>query len=212
MASSLNSLVSNRPATDAAVPLTILEAVQFLDAPIADGLNEFHRELAVKRLGMSETVAAQIDRYRRLAWRGRRVDAEEVAALFRLVGRRSDAGLVFADAGRRAGRRAVKSLSGPAALAWRGLPDFARNAFGFALARRAVRLLDAVMQREAGLPSAVIANPPSAAATPAGAGCGFYGSAIAEILRALTTFDGAMLHVRCRARGDEVCQWRAATA
>src|SRR2546425_12522510 len=90
---------ANRPAVDAMVPLTILDAIRSLDEPVADGLHEFHHELAVKRLGMSETVAVQIDRYRRLARRGRRVEAEEVAALFRLVGRRSDAGLVFAEAG-----------------------------------------------------------------------------------------------------------------
>src|SRR5882762_3897751 len=96
----------------AAVPLTILEAIQLLDAPVEDGLNEFHRELAVKRLGMSETVAAQIERYRRLADRARRVEVDEVAALFRLVGRRSDAGMVFDNAGRRPGSRAMEAVSG----------------------------------------------------------------------------------------------------
>ena len=174
-------------------------------------MDEFHRELAVKRLGMSDTVAAQVDRYRRLARRGRRVEAEEVAALFRLVGRRNDAGLVFADAGRRAGRRAVGSIGVPAVSTVRRLPAFVRNGIGFALARRAMRTLGANLQREAGLPSATIPDPPSAAVTAGGSGCGFYGSAIAEILRALTDFDGAMFHVRCRSRGDEVCQWRAAT-
>src|SRR2546423_13270987 len=91
----------------ALVPLTILEAIQRLDAPTEDGLEEFHRELAIKRLGMSDTVATQIERFRRLAGRGPGVEMEEAAALFRLAGRRSDAGLVFADAGRRAGRHAI---------------------------------------------------------------------------------------------------------
>ncbi|MBI4420093.1 MAG: hypothetical protein HY560_04640 [Gemmatimonadetes bacterium] len=211
MASHPSQPASGRSATDAAVPLTILESIQRLDAPVGDGLAEFHPELAVKRLGMSETVAAQIDRYRQLARRSRRVDTEEVAALFRLVGRRSDAGLVFADAGRLAGRRAVQVLGASTVRTVRSLPAFARNGIGFVLARRAARMLEASLQRESGLPSAIIADPPSAAATPGGSGCGFYGSALAEILRALTDFDGALLHLRCRSRGEEVCQWRAAT-
>ncbi len=201
-------MVSTTPTTvHAAVPLTILEAIQHLDAPIEDGLDEFHRELAGKRFGMSETVAAQIERYRRLADRGRRVDLEEVAALFRLVGRRNDAGLVFADAGRRAGRRAVGALREPAVLALRGLPAFARNGLGFVIARRAARVFDAVLERNGGPVSVTIEAPPSALPTTGGEGCGFYGSGVAEILRAVTSFDGALFHVRCRSRGAGTCQW-----
>ena len=190
--------------------LTILESLRHLDAPAEDGgPEEFHPELSVKRLGMSETVAAQIERYRRMAARGGRVDFEEVAALFRLVGRRTDAGLVFADAGRRLGRRVVRAVRGRATLL-RALPRFARNRLGFLLARGAAgRTLDVRMTRDTRGPGAVIADPPSAAATPNGTGCGFYGSALAEILRELTDFDGALFHVRCRSRGEPVCEWLA---
>ena len=62
-------------------------------------------------------------------------------------------------------------------------------------------------QETRGTISGVITEPPSARSTPAGVGCGFYGSAMAEILRAVTDFDGAMFHVRCCSRGDSVCQW-----
>jgi hypothetical protein len=44
-----------------------------------------------------------------------------------------------------------------------------------------------------------------------GIGCYFYGSALAELLRVLSGFEGAMLHERCRARGDTACAWRATT-
>jgi hypothetical protein len=195
------------PTVHAIVPLTILEAIQHLDAPVEDGLDEFHSELAVKRLGMSETVAAQIERYRRLADRARRVELDEVAALFRLVGRRTDAGLVFADAGRLAGRRAMNGVGGPAGMALKGIPGFARKGLGFALARRAVRVFDVALAREGDLISGSIPEAPSASSTPSGVGCGFYGSAIAEILRAATEFDGAMFHVRCASRGEGICQW-----
>ncbi len=191
----------------AAVPLTILEAIQHLDAPVEDGLDEFHTELAGKRLGMSGTVAAQIDRYRRIADREKRVDLEEVAALFRLVGRRGDAGLVFANAGRRAGRRAVSVLRSPSVLALRGIPRFARNGVGYAVARRAVRIFDAMVERDSARARFTILDPPSALSTPAGVGCGFYGSGMAEILRAVTDFEGALFHVQCRSRGDAFCLW-----
>jgi hypothetical protein len=201
------TLATVAPSVHAIVPLTILEAMQHVDAPVEDGLDEFHSELAVKRFGMSETVAAQIDRYRRLADRNRRVELAEVTALFRLVGRRSDAGLVFADAGRLAGRRAMNGLGGPAGFALRGIPGFARRGLGFAIARSAARIFDVVLAREGDLISGSMPEAPSASSTPGGVGCGFYGSAIAEILRGATDFDGAMFHVRCHSRGDGVCKW-----
>jgi predicted hydrocarbon binding protein len=199
-----------RPGARAAIPLSILESLRHLDAPTEDGTGEFHRELTVKRLGMNETVSAQIERYERLTRRDSKVDHHEVTALFRLVGRRADAGLVFADAGRRVARRAVKSVP-----TWMlaVLPRFARNALSFGFARTVSRmLLDASLQRDQGRVRASIVDPPSASATADGAACGFYGSALAEILRALTEFDGALFHVRCRAQGDPVCEWTDGSA
>ena len=38
------------------------------------------------------------------------------------------------------------------------------------------------------------------------------GAAYGELLRRLTGFEGAMLHERCRARGDEACVWQSAAA
>jgi hypothetical protein len=50
----------------------------------------------------------------------------------------------------------------------------------------------------------------SPAAVESGPACTFYGAAVAELLRLLTDFDGAMVHVACRGRGDPACQWRSA--
>jgi len=47
-------------------------------------------------------------------------------------------------------------------------------------------------------------------ATPDGAACALYGAGFSELLRLLVGFEGAMLHVSCRATGGEVCEWRAA--
>jgi predicted hydrocarbon binding protein len=37
--------------------------------------------------------------------------------------------------------------------------------------------------------------------------CGFFGAALAELLRTFTDFDGALFHTECRARGATVCRW-----
>lgn len=199
----------SRVPSRATIPLTILESLRQLDAPDHDGVEEFHPELTLKRLGMSETVAAQIERYQRLGRTGR-VDHAEVVALFRLVGRRHDAGLVFAHAGRQVGRKAVGSALGGLIAA---LPAFARRSLGFLYARRAARrVLGATMLWEGGRVAATIADPPSAESSANGAACSFYGSALAEILRSLIEFDGALYHVQCRSRGDAVCSWRAAVS
>ena len=55
-------------------------------------------------------------------------------------------------------------------------------------------------------------DPLSILAVPDGAACAFYGSAYGELLRYLTAFEGAMLHERCRSRGDDACVWRSAAA
>jgi hypothetical protein len=54
-----------------------------------------------------------------------------------------------------------------------------------------------------------IAKPLSILAMPDGAACTFYGSTLAELLRVLTGFEGAMVHEHCRGRGDLTCRWRA---
>src|ERR1700756_3070 len=92
------------------MPLAVLEAVRNLDTPVEDGLTEFADELLSKRLGLSPTVAMQLAEYEALVRRDAHVDRAHVEALLRLVGRRPDADLVFADAGRRAARRGVRRL------------------------------------------------------------------------------------------------------
>lgn len=181
------------------VPLTVLEAVKNLDTPVEDGLTEFAEELLVKRLGLSSTVAMQLAEYEQLVRRDARVDGGHVEALLRLVGRRPDADLVFADAGRRAARRAVRRVFGPLRV------------FGHFAARRAARaVLGADLVRERHVPVARVTDPIAINATPDGAACGFYGAALAELLRLLVGYEGAMLHTACRATGAASCEWRAA--
>jgi hypothetical protein len=188
------------------VPLAVLEAVKNLDTPVEDGLTEFADELLVKRLGLSATVTMQLAEFEQLVRKDARVEAAHVEALLRLVGRRPDADLVFADAGRRAARRAVKRMSGVSRLAAHSAPRL----FGHGAARRAARtVLGAELAREQRVPVARVSDPIAIQATPDGTACGFYGAGLVELLRLLVGYEGAMVHVACRARGGSGCEWRA---
>lgn len=190
----------------AIIPLALFEAIRALDLPTDDGLEEFHHELTVKRLGMNRTVVAQIERFGGLARADKRVDGEEVVALLRLLGRRADFGLVYAEAGRRAARLAAARVSGVLRLLRHLLPA----GFGMLLARRvSADVFGVSLRREGASVAAAMDDPMAMRATPGGAACGFFGSAVAELLRIFTRFDGALLHQACRARGDGQCYWRA---
>src|SRR5260370_35420477 len=122
----------SRRGVHSSLPLPVLEAVRNLDPPVEDVVSEFAAELLSKRLGLSPTVAMQLREYEAMARRDARADPAHVEALLRLVGRRPDAGLVFADAGRRAARRAVRRLFVMSRLAARAAPPL----FGTGAARR----------------------------------------------------------------------------
>lgn len=188
--------------------MSLLEALRNLDTPVEDGLEELAGEMVNKRLGLSQTVAAQIARYQEAVKKGEPVSLDEAVSVFRLAGRRPDAALVFADAGRRAARYASKGGIGHAAAAV--LPGaLGRSVGGRAAANAAKRVLGVDMQVKENGAEAVNPTPLSILALPDGAGCAFYGSALAELLRVLTGFEGAMVHERCRGRGDDACRWRA---
>src|SRR5258708_23048971 len=95
----------------------------------------------------------QLERYEGLVRRDARVEADQLEALLRLVGRRPDAELVFADAGRRAARRAARRVFpirrllahiGPPAFGYGAAPPAPPSAFRVGL------------KREGGVPRAVL--------------------------------------------------------
>jgi len=140
------------------------------------------------------------------------VDLDEAVSVFRLVGRREDAQLVFADAGRRAARYAARATSGLGRSLVGLCPRGVRRRLGTRLAAGAAdRTLGAELRRDEPLPEARIELSLAARADALGDGCYFYGAAFAELLRLLGGFEGAMVHERCRGRGDGSCTWRATT-
>ncbi|HJX88762.1 MAG TPA: hypothetical protein VJ277_14440, partial [Gemmatimonadales bacterium] len=91
MANFRPATVSTSTAVPALIPLSLLEAIRNLDTPVEDGLEELAEEMVVRRLGLSPTVAAQIQRYRTAAERDGSVELDEAVSVLRLVGRRPDA-------------------------------------------------------------------------------------------------------------------------
>ncbi len=197
----------------ALVPLSLLEAIRNLDTPIDDGLSELAGETVSKRLGLSATVAQQIDRYREQAERGTPVPLEEAVSVFRLVGRRPDAGLVYSDAGRRAARHTARITSTSSRLLLAvPLPTLRRHLGPRTAARLARRILDIPVLSTHGRTEARLGESLATRAGFSGTGCNFYSAALAELFRVAGDFEGAMVHERCRARGDDHCLWRAAAA
>ncbi|MFL5519722.1 MAG: hypothetical protein ACJ8B6_02215 [Gemmatimonadales bacterium] len=200
------------PTIPALVPLSLLEALRNLDTPLEDGLPELSPEVVAKRLGLSGTVAAQIERYQEGMEREEPVPRAEAVGVFRLVGRRPDAALAFADAGRRAARHAARGAGSAHALARVAPAGFTRT-LGLRAARKvASKRFEAELRAAGAVIEARIASSLSIEALPDGGACTYFGALFAELLRCLGGFEGAMTHDRCRARGDQLCAWRWAEA
>ena len=198
--------MTTAPTVPAIIPLSLLEALRNVDAPVEDGLEELAGEVVSKRLGLSGTVQAQIARYAWHADRGHAVPLDEATSVFRLVGRRTDASLVFADAGRRAARRASPRWPRVLGVMPGGLSRLVGPRAAGRVARRLVGGHLVVKDAEA---RGEVPAPLGLDVIPEGTGCGFYGALFGELLRALAGFEGAVRHTRCRARGDDGCEWRA---
>ena len=126
------------------------------------------------------------------------------------MARRGDAALVYADAGRRAARHLARGRGGLSRLLTSS-PASVRRRFGARSARStARRLLGLDLDVDKGLPQMRLTDTLATRAGAPGAGCYFYGAVIAELLRLAGGFEGAMIHEKCRSRGDEICFWRAA--
>jgi hypothetical protein len=195
------------------IPQSLLEAIRNLDTPLDDGLNELAGEMISKRLGLSTTVAQQIERYRESALSNGTVPADEVIQIFRLIGRRPDAALVYADAGRRAARYAARASGLGTRLLLRVSPRPLRRKLGArAAARLARRLLGVELELGRQSPEVRLVESMATQAGFPGTGCYFYSAIFAELLRVSSGFEGAMVHEHCLGRGDAQCSWRAAEA
>ena len=195
---------------DALLPLSLLEAVRSVDAPQDDQEAELVPELRNKRLGLSETVYAQIRRYSAAAKKKERTPQDEAVALARLIGRRSDASEVFESAGRILARESLATTSPMTQQIILVLPSILARPLALRQARRiATRFLNGTMTR---VGSALVLEVPVSVtldSAPNERGCAYYESVLRELVRLLVGGTGAVEHVRCTSRGEGTCEWRA---
>jgi predicted hydrocarbon binding protein len=198
------------PTVDPLLPLSLLHAVRNVDTPEDDLEAELVHELRNKRLGLSETVYTQIQRYTEATKRGQRPDQEEAVGLARLIGRRSDAEAVFRVAGQYLAREAYLTIPGFTRRMARVLPSlFARPIVLRRVRKIAERYLNASVRRVGGFIRLEVPNSVTLGTAPHSIGCAFYEASLRELLRLLVGNVGGIEHVQCKARGEGTCEWRA---
>ena len=191
---------------DARLPLSLLEAVRVVDTPEGNVEAEYIEELRTKRLGLSDTVYAQIKRYSDAVRRNERTVRDEATALARLIGRRSDAHRVFESAGSLLAREAVETVSPMTRTAIQRLPGMIARPMALASVRRlAKRYLDARLER-VGSTVILSVHDPVTIEGSAIAGFAFYASAFSTMLEELTGVPAVVTRIDGSAPG---LQWRA---
>lgn len=195
---------------DPRVPLSLLEAVRTVDTPENVEEAEYVPELRNKRLGLSDTVYAQIRRYSDAVRRGQRISHEEAAGLARLIGRRPDAEAVYRAAGRAIALAAYETLPALTRRMLRLMPGMLARPIALGHLRRlGARYFNGEVTR---VGSSVVLEVPETVtreAAPRQAGCAYYESGLREMLSLLVNGTGVVEHVRCAERGEGTCQWRA---
>jgi hypothetical protein len=172
------------------VPLSLLEAVRTVDIPEGDDVEvEYVQEHRNKRLGLSETVIAQIRRYKEALKRNQQIAIDEAVGIARLIGRRPDAEQIFTRAGSIVANRMYMMIS--------------------ATRRQIIHLLPGFMARPLAFRQVKKAGNKYLGTAPKGIGCLYYESALREMLRLLVNGGGMIDHVHCRERGEDTCEWRA---
>jgi len=194
---------------NALVPLSLLEAVRSIDIPAGDDV-EYVQEHRNKRLGLSDTVIAQIRRYKDAMKRNQPIANHEATGIARLIGRRGDADDIFLRAGTIVATRTYEMISGSARQIIHLLPGFLARPLAFRQVRKAGEKYFGASVRRVGASIVVgVRDSVTVGTAPRGAGCTYYEQALRELLRLLVNGGGMIDHVHCRDRGEEICEWRA---
>ena len=195
---------------DALLPLSLLQAVRNVDTP-ADGLEaEYVDELRNKRLGLSDTIYTQIKRYNEAVRKHQRTAQDESVALAKLIGRRPDAEAVFRAAGRYLAAQTYQSIASPSRSLIASLPSLLARPIALRQTQRiAGKYLNGSVRRHGSFLMLEVPKSATVDVPPRGVGCAYYESFFHELLRLLGASGGSVDHVRCAARGEGTCEWRA---
>jgi predicted hydrocarbon binding protein len=194
---------------DALIPLSFLEAVRSVDSPDGDLEAEFVAELRTKRFGLSDTVYAQIRRYTESVKRNTPAAQEEAVALATLIGRRTDAEAVFRAAGRYVARETFQRIPIAVRQVIALFPSIIARPLALDQTRRiAERYWNGTVRRRGGHLLLDVPGSVTVESAPQSLGCTYYEESLHELLRLFGAASGRVDHVRCRARGQGVCEWR----
>jgi bacteriochlorophyll 4-vinyl reductase len=189
------------------LPLTLLQAVRDSDHP-GEVLEEEDLPTSLpRRLGLTVVVESQIRRYEATApWDP--VPLSDAVGLMRLVLRRADAEAVFRETGRRIARLRYGPMPRPLAAVLRRLP----RAFAFtplrAATRKLLRRLVGNARFEVKPPLHLRMDAAPTARLEGQAACALYTGVLEALLERYLGETRQVVHVRCRSRGEEACEWR----
>ncbi|MDB4869494.1 MAG: hypothetical protein JWL97_498 [Gemmatimonadales bacterium] len=196
---------------NAIVPLSLLEAVRSVDIPEGEDVDvEYVQEHRNKRLGLSDTVIAQIRRYKDAMKRNQPIAVHEASGISRLIGRRPDAESIFTRAGTIVANRIYQLISATRRQVIHLLPAFLARPLAFRQVKRAgEKYLGASVRRVGASIVVGVRESVTFETAPKGIGCLYYESALRELLKLLVNGGGMIDHVHCRERGEDICEWRA---
>jgi predicted hydrocarbon binding protein len=196
---------------NAIVPLSLLEAVRSVDIPEGEDVDvEYVQEHRNKRLGLSDTVIAQIRRYKDALKRNQPIAIHEASGISRLIGRRPDAESIFTRAGSIVANRIYQMISTTRRQIIHLLPGFLARPLAFRQVKRAgEKYLGASVRRVGASIVVGVKESVTFETAPKGIGCLYYESALRELLKLLVNGGGMIDHVHCRERGEDICEWRA---
>ena len=195
---------------DPLLPLSLLAAVRTVDLPEGDFEAEFVAELRNKRLGLSDTVFAQIKRFTEAVRRRQPQPFDEAQGIARLIGRRPDAEAVFREAGRYMARQSYQTISPLTRRLTRVLPALISRPIALRHVRRiSGRYMAGTIRRVGSTILLVVPKSVTLDASPRQGGCAYYESALRELMQLLVGGVGGVEHVRCSSRGEGHCEWRA---
>lgn len=196
---------------NAIVPLSLLEAVRSVDIPEGEDIDvEYVQEHRNKRLGLSDTVIAQIRRYKDAMKRSQAIAIHEASGISRLIARRPDAENIFTRAGTIVANRIYQLISATRRQVIHLLPGFLARPLAFRQVKRAgEKYLGASVRRVGSSIVLGVRESVTYDTSPKGVGCLYYESALRELLKLLVNGGGMIDHVHCRERGEDICEWRA---
>lgn len=202
------------PSVSPVFPLLLLQTMRDRDHPGEVFEDEDITLSLPRRLGLSEVVRVQIERFESEVRHKRLQLPSQVEDLVRLVIKRPDAEEIFNEAGRRVARVFWQDRSNGARRMIRLMPRPVALYAGQRASKRMMRRLTGRARFKIGRRPLTlrIEHALTVRAASSGVACAFYAGAFSELMGLYTKRDYVVEHTNCQAESDEpACIWLAET-